>query len=219
MANSPKKFKLSPRMPSLPNLEFETKYWNQGLTSVVGVDEVGRGAWAGPVVVGAVVFSPDSRIPEGINDSKLLTQSKREYLSEKIKECASSFALGIIDVPLINTVGIGKATSVAMLQAVRNLTVAPEFHLIDAFYIPGIRRSLQHPIIQGDRKSISIAAASIIAKVFRDNLMRDLATQFPEYLFGQHKGYGTRTHRQLIKDHGFCELHRSSFDIGYLLDD
>lgn len=202
-----------------PTLEFETELWNQGYRYIVGIDEVGRGAWAGPVVVGAVIFSPYSPIPDGINDSKLLSPQTREKLSELIKKAATAFSLGIVEVDFINKYGIGKATQAAMRQAVKKLHLKPDFHLIDAFYIKHLKRKSQKPIIKGDKKSCSIAAASIIAKVARDEMMRKLSTKFPEYLFGVHKGYGTKKHQEMIRKNGFCELHRKSFDLDWLINE
>ena len=199
-----------------PTLDYELELWSSGYQYVVGIDEVGRGAWASPVVVGAVVFSPQTQVPDGVNDSKLLAPRVRENLSSQIKNTALSFSLGVVEVSFINRYGIGKATHAAMRQAIRNLNPKPDFHLIDAFYIKNLKKSNQKPIIKGDQKSCSIAAASIIAKVARDQMMVDLSTKFPEYYFDSHKGYGTKRHQEAIRKNGFCNIHRASFNLGWI---
>lgn len=204
---------------TFPTTQYEEELWQEGYRYVVGIDEVGRGAWAGPVVVGAVVFSPQRSVPDGINDSKLLSANVREKLSDQIKNCALSFSLGIVGVNFINRFGIGKATQAAMRQAIRNLNPKPDFHLIDAFYIKNLKKSNQRPIVKGDQKSCSIAAASIIAKVARDQMMVGLSTKYPEYYFDSHKGYGTKRHQEMIQKNGFCSLHRRSFNLNWLLSD
>lgn len=203
----------------IPSLEFEEKLWRQGYRYVVGIDEVGRGAWAGPVVVGAVIFESSCDIPEGIRDSKLLAPSIREKISEKIMQIATAVSFGVIPVKIINKIGIAEATQMAMRAAVKNLIPKPDFHLIDAFYIKHLKRQDQLPIIKGDQKCVSIAAASVVAKVFRDKLMTNLDIKFPGYLFSKNKGYGTRIHRECIRKLGFSRIHRSSFDLGWLLDE
>src|SRR3989344_6984958 len=195
-------------------LGYEYKLWNEGKTLVCGIDEVGRGCFAGPVVAGAVIFSPDSKVPDGIADSKLLKPSKREKLADEIKASALDFAIAEIDVETINEVGIGKATQLAFLNAVNCLKNYPEFFLIDAFHIQGLDKSIQNPIKAGDKLSVSIAAASIIAKVYRDELMSKLDGDFPGYGFARHKGYGTKDHRDAIGKLGLCDLHRKSFTLG-----
>lgn len=201
-------------MKSCPTFNFEKKLWNEGKQFIAGLDEVGRGAFAGPVVAAAVIL-PQKLFPhcEEINDSKLLTAKKREELAEVIKQYAVSYAIAQIEVEVINLQGIGKATALAFMNAAKNLHKRPDHFLIDAFFINGFPQSMQTPIVKGDQKSFSIAAASIIAKVFRDNLMAKLGTQFSSYQFAKHKGYGTLEHRNAIKKFGLCPLHRTSFDL------
>lgn len=197
--------------------QIEESLWKKGLEHVCGLDEVGRGCFAGPVVVGAVLFSKGSKIPEGIADSKLLKPIQREKLSDAIKECAAGWAIGEINVGVINKVGIGKATQMAFRKAIKSLNQNPDHILIDAFYIKHLNRRKQQAIKDGDKISISIAAASIIAKVYRDNLMSKLDDQYPNYGFYKHKGYGTKLHREAIKRYGLCSIHRKSFNLGKFL--
>ena len=201
------------KIKTLPSFQFEREFWEKGLHYVAGIDEVGRGCFAGPVVAAAVVLPSDFSNTDEINDSKLLSAAKREKLACVIKQHALSFSIAEVSVDTINKVGIGKATQRAFLQAVSQLAIAPEQILIDAFYIEGVDRSKQKPIVHGDRISISIAAASIIAKVYRDEKMRTLHKEYPEYDFFTNKGYGTKKHREAIKQFGLCGLHRLSFNL------
>lgn len=196
----------------------EQSLWQNGFNLICGVDEVGRGCFAGPVVAGAVIFSSISKIPEGIADSKLLKPKIREDLAERIKDSAEAWAVGLIDVVDINKFGIGKATQMAFRKALSNLSKLPDFVLIDAFYISHFKRKKQKPIKNGDKLSVSIAAASIIAKVFRDNLMSNLESKFPGYGFSKNKGYGTKFHQEAIKKFGLTKIHRLSFNLQKFLD-
>lgn len=198
--------------------DLEKQYWDYGLEIVCGVDEVGRGCFAGPVVVGAVVFNKNCQIPSGIADSKLLSPKKREQLAEEIKKCAQFWAIEEVGVEVINTVGIGQATQIAFYNVISKLTKFPDYILIDAFLIKNIDPEKQRAIIGGDRVSVSIAAASIIAKVYRDDLMSKLDTKYAQYGFEKHKGYGTKFHRDMIKAYGLCDLHRKSFDLDKFLN-
>jgi len=202
-----------------PNLNEEIKLWNQGCRFVCGLDEVGRGCFAGPVVVGAVIFPQDIVSPDGLADSKLLSPKKREKLSKLIKESALAWAIAEVDVDFINTNGIGQAAQEAFRQAVVliNKKTQIDFCLIDAFYITGFNRQFQKPVKDGDKLCASISAASIIAKVYRDELMVGLHEQYPEYGFAKHKGYGTNEHRDAIKKHGLCKIHRTSFNLNKFL--
>lgn len=193
--------------------DIEKLLWEKGHKLVCGVDEVGRGCFAGPVVVGAVIFSPEAVIPEGLADSKLLTPQKREILSEKIKAQAICWAIAEISVSDINEHGIGKATQMAFKKSIELLCHNPDFVIVDAFYIDQYDRDKQRPIVSGDKLSVSIAAASIIAKVYRDKLMQELHLEFPDYGFDVHKGYGTKKHQEAIKKNGLCKLHRTSFNL------
>lgn len=199
------------------NFSVESTLWNQGINLICGIDEVGRGCFAGPVVAGAVIFPANSSLISGIADSKLLKPEKRAELSLKIKELALAWAVGEISVDEINKHGIGEATQMAFAKAVENLQKAADFFLIDAFYVKTLDKLKQKPIIRGDQISASIAAASIIAKVYRDNLMEKLHLDFPDYGFDKHKGYGTNLHRQMIKKFGLSELHRTSFKLDKFL--
>lgn len=193
--------------------DIEKSFWEKGYKLICGIDEVGRGSFAGPVVAGAVIFSPDCIIPEHIADSKLLNPKKRETISKLIKQAAVCWSIGVADVPVIDEQGIGLATQLAFLKAIDSLKVSPDFLIIDAFYVNYISRKFQNPIKHGDRLSVSIAAASIIAKVYRDRLMEEFDLKYPGYDFAIHKGYGTKAHRDLIKKIGLCGLHRKSFNL------
>ncbi|MBI2011876.1 ribonuclease HII [Candidatus Daviesbacteria bacterium] len=197
----------------LPTLDYEQNLWRNNFKYVCGIDEVGRGCFAGPVVVGTVIFSPDCILPEGIADSKLLKPSRRKLLAKKIKECAISWAIAEIPVSKINKFGIGKATQMAFRKVIKNLKVRPDFVLIDAFYIKHLSRKYQKALKNGDKICTSIAAASIIAKVYRDELMKKLHRKFPNYGFSKHKGYGTKFHQEAIKKFGLSKIHRTSFNL------
>jgi ribonuclease HII len=203
-----------------PNFLFERRVWKRDYRFVAGIDEVGRGCFAGPVVAGCVVFRPDPRlqIPASIriNDSKLLTPRQREVADKWIKKNAAAFGIGQASVSQINRLGIKKASEIAFRKAIKNCRVEINYLLIDAFYIPyvkGLRRRNQKAIVKGDTKSISIAAASVIAKVFRDALMRKLGKKpkFRRYGWGRNKGYGTLEHRKAIKKYGVTRQHREKF--------
>lgn len=192
--------------------QIEEKLWDQGYKQVCGVDEVGRGSFAGPVVVGAVIFSPNYKIPEGLADSKLLKSKIREELDIEIKESCLGWSIAEISLDVINEVGIGEATQLAFLSSIKLITPQPDFVIIDAFLIKNYAGE-QQAVASGDKLSVSIAAASIIAKVYRDNLMVNLHAKCPEYGFDVHKGYGTKAHRDAIKIHGLSNLHRKSFKL------
>lgn len=193
--------------------EYESKYWEQGLELICGVDEVGRGCFAGPVAAGAVIFKPGTKLPDNVRDSKLLTKQARAKLEEELKDAALAWSVAFVDVPVINKLGIGQAAQLAFVQAVKSLSIAPEFILVDAFLIKGLDPQMQLPIIRGDQVSASIAAASILAKVERDRRMEELDLQYPGYGFAVHKGYGTQKHQQAIAELGLSDLHRTSFKI------
>ncbi len=195
----------------------ESALWSQGLNMICGIDEVGRGCFAGPVVAGAVIFPQGAKLIEGIADSKLLTPKSRKNLESRIKNLASAWAIGEVSVDIINKVGIGEATQLAFSNAIANLGKTADFFLIDAFYVKTLDKLKQKPIPGGDRISASIAAASIIAKVYRDELMEKLGLDYPNYAFAKHKGYGTRLHRDLIKKFGLSDLHRKSFKLDKFL--
>ncbi len=195
-----------------PTFKEEQFLWQQGLQHIAGVDEVGRGCFAGPVVAAAVIL-PQSFTSTEVNDSKKLSAQKREELSEIIKQNALAYSIAEISVAVINEVGIGKATQQAFVNAIGNLKIKPDHILIDAFYIENLSRHNQKPIVHGDGLSISIAAASIIAKVYRDELMQKLHEQYTHYDFFTNKGYGTKKHREAIRQFGLSDLHRTSFNL------
>lgn len=187
--------------------EFESKYEHLGY--VCGIDEVGRGPFAGPVVAGAVILPPDCEILY-VNDSKQLSEKMREQLYDEIMEKAVSVAVGYASPQRIDEINILQATYEAMREAVSKLDVTPQILLNDAVTIPQITIP-QVPIIKGDAKSISIAAASIVAKVTRDRLMREYDKIMPEYGFASNKGYGSKEHIEAIKKYGPTPIHRRSF--------
>lgn len=193
------------------NFHYERKLWRDGLGLVAGVDEVGRGAWAGPLFAGAVIFPQEVKLKFPLTDSKLLTPTKRIELASGIKTQALAFAVAQVEAPLIERCGISFATEYAMLKALEELGLTPDFVLIDFFRIRSFPRWRQEAIKGGDQQSASIAAASILAKVERDEKMKQLAKQYPNYGFEAHVGYGTKMHQQMIKKHGLCDIHRISF--------
>lgn len=187
--------------------EFERQYEDHIL--VCGIDEAGRGPLAGPVVAGAVILPRACEILF-LNDSKKLSEKRREALFEEIQEKASAFAVGVVGADRIDEINILQATYEAMRLAIGKLGVEPEVLLNDAVTIPGVTVS-QVPIVKGDSKSVSIAAASIMAKVTRDHMMEEYDKLFPEYGFAKHKGYGTAVHINALKEFGPCPIHRRSF--------
>lgn len=226
---------------TLPDFSFENKLHKKGYKLIAGVDEVGRGCFAGPVVAGAVIFyrngilpldSPKAFPPANklrasslgppasrhpliiINDSKKLSQKQRKIADKWIRKNALSLGIGSASVSQINKLGIKRATEIAFRKAISK--VHPDYLLVDAFYIPyvrGLRRKSQTAIIKGDTKSVSIAAASIIAKVYRDELMTDLSKRpkFRKYNWDKNKGYGTKEHQKLILKYGISRSHRKKF--------
>ncbi len=190
--------------------KFEKEYYEKGYKCIAGVDEAGRGPLAGPVVAGAVIL-PEGMIIEGVNDSKKLSEKKREKLYDEIKEKALAWGVGIIDNKVIDEINILEATRLAMHQAIENLQVKPGFIFIDAEKKVNTNNIPYLPIIKGDALSISIASASIIAKVTRDRMMREYDKIYPEYGFEKHKGYGTKAHMEAIRTFGKTPIHRDSF--------
>jgi len=180
-----------------------------GYTRIAGVDEVGRGPLAGPALVAAVILPPEADLP-GIDDSKKLSPTQRLRLCHLIRCQAEAIGIGAASPKVIDRINIYQATLKAMYQAIARLDPPPDYLLIDALKLPRLNLP-QQSIIKGDALSISIAAASIIAKVMRDQLMERLDKSYPQYGFAQHKGYGTLAHRQALAQYGPCPLHRSSF--------
>lgn len=190
--------------------QIETKLYEEGVETICGIDEAGRGPLAGPVVVAAVIMPKDSMI-EGVNDSKKVSEKKREALYEQITKEAISYAVGIIDQKEIDQINILNATKKGLTEAIKGLEVKPERILVDALTNIDTCNIPYTSIIKGDAKSYSIAAASIIAKVTRDRIMREWDELYPQYGFEKHKGYGTKMHIDAIKEYGLCPLHRLSF--------
>jgi ribonuclease HII len=196
-----------------PTFEEETRLWAQGCLHVAGVDEAGRGALAGPVVAAAVIvppFAPLGDVWAEVRDSKLLRPGLRAALEPRIQEAALAWGVGVVPAAVIDQVGIAPATRQAMLQALAELSVAPDFLLIDWVKLPQSRLP-QLSVAKADQKMASVAAASILAKVTRDRLLGTLGEQYPVYGFGAHKGYGSRQHLAALKLHGPCPEHRHSF--------
>lgn len=190
--------------------EIDKSYFKEGYNYICGIDEAGRGPLAGPVVVATVIMPKDSMI-EGVNDSKKVSEKKREKLYELIIEEAISYSVGIVDQNEIDRINILNATKAGLTEAVRTLKVKPELILVDALTNIDTCGVPYQSIIKGDAKSYSIAAASIIAKVTRDRIMREWDKVYPQYGFEKHKGYGTAAHISAIKENGLCPLHRLSF--------
>ena len=188
---------------------FEKILHGRGYRLVAGVDEVGRGALAGPVVAAAVVLSGDGDYRE-IRDSKVLTARRRAILSDRIREEALGFGIGSVPEAAVDRLNVLQATHEAMRQAVAGLPIPPDIVLVDGFWLPGLDAPCIG-IVDGDALSYSIAAASIVAKVHRDGFMSSCAAEYPQYGFERNKGYGTEIHRQAILAHGPCPLHRRTF--------
>lgn len=191
-----------------PNRKFEKKLNKKGFILVAGVDEAGKGSWAGPIVAAAVILDPKIKI-KGVKDSKLLSVLQRKDLFQEIKNKAIAFGVGEVSAAMIDKIGITAANKLAMQRAIEKLNPKPQYILVDA-----VKLELEIPseaIIDGDYKITSIAAASIIAKVHRDSLMEKLDEKFPHYSFKQHKGYGTNHHFHMLNQYGPCEIHRKTF--------
>lgn len=195
--------------------EIDKSYFKEGYNYICGIDEAGRGPLAGPVVVAAVIMPKDSMI-EGVNDSKKVSEKKREKLYELIIEEAISYSVGIVDQNEIDRINILNATKAGLTEAVRTLKVKPELILVDALTNIDTCGVPYQSIIKGDAKSYSIAAASIIAKVTRDRIMREWDKVYPQYGFEKHKGYGTAAHIAAIKECGLCPIHRRSFTTHFI---
>ncbi len=224
-----------------PSFNEEKLLWAQGISHVVGIDEVGRGAFAGPLVAAGVIFNPclcssleqcercvQKELNE-IHDSKLLTPTKREELSLYIQKTAFAWSIAEVSISVINRIGIGKATQIAFKKVVSSISYkvlcinqerskqkihnTRSFFLIDGFPIEKMKGDSQKAIIKGDQISISIAAASIIAKVYRDKRMKEYPEKYAMYHFDKHKGYGTKEHQEAIRKYGLSDIHRKSFHL------
>jgi len=190
--------------------EYEQKLHNQGIDKIAGIDEAGRGPLAGPVVVACCILPEDSFI-EGINDSKKITEKRREKLYDIITQEAISWQVGIVNQEEIDELNILNATKKALTMSIEGLSVKPDRILVDALEHINTHQIPYTSIIQGDAKCYSIAAASIIAKVTRDRIMHEWDKVYPQYGFSSHKGYGTAKHIQALKEYGPCPLHRKTF--------
>lgn len=197
-----------------PDLSLETPLWQAGLYRLAGLDEAGRGAWAGPVAAAAVILHPAGAdlldLLSGVRDSKMMTARQRAIWAEKIRAAAAAWGVGWASNAEIDAQGILPATRLAMQRAVEQLVLPPEHLLIDAVRLPAIGLP-QTALVRGDQRSLSIAAASVLAKTARDALMRELNEQYPGYGFAAHKGYGTARHQRALDELGPCPQHRFSF--------
>lgn len=197
----------------LPNLQFELELWGQGFRQVVGIDEAGRGALAGPLAVGAVCLPPDPLIAtllQGVRDSKQLTPSERAYRANLIKAYALGWAVGFASNEEIDRLGIAPATRLATQRAINALPCAVQHLLIDYFRLPECNLP-QTALVKGDQRCLTIAAASILAKTERDRWMIEVDATYPQYGFAAHKGYATALHLERINRYGACPIHRRSF--------
>lgn len=209
------KLKLEKELERLRHMsKYEFEAHELGYERVAGVDEVGRGPLAGPVVTASVIL-PKGLLLEGVNDSKKLSEKKREQLFEEIKEKAISYGIGMVSEKVIDEINILNATKKAMEMAIASLNPSADYLLIDAVKLESVPLP-QKPIIKGDALSISIAAASIIAKVTRDRLMEEMDLKYPQYGFAKNKGYGTQEHIEAIKKYGICPIHRISFTKNFI---
>jgi len=196
-------------LPDQPMDYFEKMFRKRGYERITGVDEAGRGPLAGPVVAGAVIL-PEEGIGQRLFDSKQISSEKRELLYEAIHAKALGIGVGVVSQDEIDKLNILQASLKAMILAIQNLSISPDFILIDGPHGLGIPLP-QKSIRKGDRLSVSIAAASIVAKVTRDRLMEEYHQIYPQYDFATHKGYGTKKHRKAIQEFGVCEIHRKTF--------
>lgn len=190
-------------------LLYENEKYNEGYKIICGVDEAGRGPLAGPVYAAAVVLEKGQTI-EGVNDSKKLSEKKRELLFDKIINECKDYSIGTASEKEIDELNILQATFLAMKRAVDGLSVKPDCALVDGNQIPNLNCDVT-TVVKGDAKSESIAAASILAKVSRDRYMLEMAEKYPHYGFEKHKGYGTKLHYEMIEKYGICDIHRKTF--------
>ena len=200
-------------LPESPDLSFETPLWQSGVTRVGGVDEAGRGAWAGPVAAGAVVLPPQPEIAArlwGVRDSKQMTPPQREHWAGEIRLAALAWGVGFAAPEEIDTLGIVGATRLAVSRALAELALPPAYLLVDFLQLPAVALP-QLALVKGDARSLSIASASVLAKTARDELMTGLEQVYPGYGFARHKGYGTRAHQEALARLGPCAVHRRSF--------
>ncbi|EDM28901.1 ribonuclease HII [Lentisphaera araneosa HTCC2155] len=198
-------------MPEPDMFFFEEHYRLLGFQAIGGVDEVGRGPLAGPVVAACCIIREGVVLPEGVDDSKKLSRKKRRLIYDQLLEVEGvNYALGIVEAEEIDEINILQASHLAMRKAVKAMKVKPDYLLIDGLPVPGFEQD-SRSIVKGDSRSVSIAAASILAKEFRDDLMIEYSKKYPEYGFEKHMGYGTKLHMEALKNCGPCPLHRRSF--------
>lgn len=189
--------------------QYENRLKNEGYSLIAGIDEAGRGSLSGPVVAAAVILPCQLFIPD-VKDSKKLTSQKRAKLYYSILNKAKDIGIGIVEAEVIDRINIAQASFLAMKKAILDLKKAPDYLLVDGFKIPQIN-IFQLPLIKGEDKSMSIAAASIVAKVYRDNIMVEYDKKYPQYLFKKNKGYGTEEHLEALLKYGPSEIHRKSY--------
>lgn len=193
----------------IPTIELEEKLWKKGYKNIVGLDEAGRGPLAGPVVAGAVVIHSGDQVVQGVRDSKKMSEKQREEVFEIIKEKSSAFGIGIVDSYDIDKFGIQKAVKLAMEKAIDNLDI--DYIIADGKNISIISGFPMERITKGDLLHYSISAGSILAKVTRDRIMKEMAIKYPQYGFEKHVGYGTKYHLEMLKKYGPCNIHRKCF--------
>jgi ribonuclease HII len=193
-----------------PTLNLEKKLWKAGFLKICGLDEVGRGPLAGPVVAGAVVIENENQFLDGVRDSKIMTEKNRVFFCEKIKEISSGWGIGIVENFEIDELGLSKAIQKAMELAIINLGFKADYLIADG-HIEKIANYPMKTIIDGDSLHYTISAASVIAKVTRDDIMKKYSEKYPEYGFEKHVGYGTKVHMEALKKFGPCKIHRKCF--------
>jgi len=201
------------KLPEKPDLSLENELWSAGMTLVAGLDEAGRGAWAGPVVAAVVILPAGDGIGQrldGVRDSKQMTPRQRSLWVERIKTCVRAWGVGQAEAGEIDVLGIVPATRLAMQRALLACEYTPHHLLVDALLLPGVELP-QAALIKGDARSLSIAAASVLAKTTRDHWMMELEHGYPGYGFAAHKGYGTAQHQAALAELGSCSAHRMSF--------
>lgn len=200
-------------IPPSPDLRYEEELWSGGITAIAGLDEAGRGAWAGPVVAGAVIFPPRNDLATllpKVRDSKQMSPTERAFWKNEIQAQAVASAVGFASSAEIDAYGIVSATRLAMERAVGELSTQPAHLLIDALLLPEVSLP-QTSLIKGDARALSIAAASVLAKTARDAFMCEVSVQYPDYGFARHKGYGTAAHWAALERYGPCAIHRLTF--------
>jgi ribonuclease HII len=193
-----------------PTIDLEKKLWAKGYLKICGLDEVGRGPLAGPVVVGAVVIENESQFLEGVRDSKVMSEKKRDFFFEKIKEISTAWGIGVVESFEIDEFGISQAIQKAMERAIDSLGIDVDYLITDG-NVQKIRNYPMEVITDGDALHYSISAASVLAKVTRDNMMKEYSKKYPEYGFEKHVGYGTKIHMEALERIGPCEIHRKCF--------